>query len=110
MNVTQFVREHDRYVRENEPTPEQIAYHREIIAFIHRERLVHLQVTLAFGLFALLALAMNLMQPSLPLLALFLLLLVLLIPYIRHYFLLENHVQDWTLLLLRWEGRRPPRA
>jgi len=68
---------------------------------------VHLLVTLAFGMFALLALGLALLRPGVPTLVLVTLLCGLEIAYIRHYFLLENHVQDWTDLLLRWEGRHP---
>jgi len=73
------------------------------ISFFQHERLVHLMVTilfavLAFSTFFLLYLQIGLsVQASggLPwgLLILFLLLLVLLVPYIMHYYLLENSVQ-----------------
>ena len=108
MNVTRFVRDHDRLVRgATAITPDLVARHREIRDFVHRERVVHLLVTLAVGLFVLLALGLSLWRPGLPTLALVVLLCGLEIAYIRHYFLLENLVQDWTDLLLRWEGRNP---
>ncbi|MBN1334591.1 MAG: hypothetical protein JXB39_01370 [Deltaproteobacteria bacterium] len=108
MNVTRFVRDHDRLVREAaEITPELVERHREVRDFVHRERAIHLQVTLAVGLFALLALGLALIRPSLPSLLLVILLCGLELAYIRHYFLLENHVQAWTGLLLEWEGRHP---
>lgn len=64
----------------------------EIDFFMH-ERLVHLLVTLAFAIFGFmifLTLVIN-FQPGL--LLLFAAILVLLIPYIMHYYLLENGVQ-----------------
>jgi hypothetical protein len=104
MNVTRFVREHDRWLREAAPTPENLVHHRRVVAFVHQERLVHLAVTLAFGLYAMIALGLLMFQPMGPTFLLLILLMGLLVPYIRHYFLLENHVQDWTARLHRWEG------
>lgn len=77
------------------------------IQFFQHERLIHLIVTclfavLAFAVFFALFFTMN---PGL--FVLFAALLVLLIPYIRHYYLLENGVQrmytqyDRLLALLR---------
>lgn len=63
------------------------------IDFFMHERLVHLLVTLAFAVFGFMifvALVMN-FQPGL--LLLFAAILVLLVPYIMHYYLLENGVQ-----------------
>jgi len=63
------------------------------IGFLSHERLIHLLVTLSFALFTLLT-AMSLGTADNPAMyALLFLLLCLLIPYIRHYFLLENGVQ-----------------
>ncbi|MCR4605536.1 MAG: hypothetical protein K5639_06000 [Eubacterium sp.] len=63
------------------------------IAFFQHERLVHLIVTVLFGLSTVITIPFNLMllQPSLMLLSG--LLIVLLVPYIGHYFHLENGVQ-----------------
>lgn len=63
------------------------------IQFFQHERLIHLMVTclfalLAFGLFTTL-----LFTFSEGLLVLFALVFILLIPYIRHYYFLENGVQ-----------------
>lgn len=107
MNMTRFVAEHDRFVRTQEPSPRLIAYHREQIAFVHRERTVHLAVTLAMALFFLLSVGWTSAQPSLAGAVLSLLLLALLVPYLLHYYRLENKVQEWHLLLLRLEGFGP---
>lgn len=63
------------------------------IDFFQHERLIHLIVTVLFALLTVITLFANLflMQPLL--LVLFLLFLILLIPYIAHYYLLENGVQ-----------------
>ena len=64
------------------------------IGFFQHERLIHLLVTLAFAVIAILTLFQCLTADSEPLMGvLFVALMSLLIPYIRHYFLLENEVQ-----------------
>ena len=64
------------------------------IQFFQHERLIHLIVTALFALLTIISLLGSLAIPKQPiLLALDLLFLILLIPYIRHYYLLENGVQ-----------------
>ncbi|MCR5251239.1 MAG: hypothetical protein K6E50_11585 [Lachnospiraceae bacterium] len=73
--------------------------HLSQIAFFQHERLIHLIVTVLFAVlsFATFMLtfvtAMSAQEFPTALLILFLLLLVLLVPYIMHYYLLENGVQ-----------------
>jgi hypothetical protein len=57
------------------------------ISFFQHERLIHLLVTLAFALFTLLTLFVCCFIRLLPLY------LLMMLPYIRHYFILENGVQ-----------------
>lgn len=69
------------------------------LAFFQHERLVHLIVTVTFSVLELLTVCAYVIVGALdgtfsfPLLILALLILVLLIPYIKHYYLLENEVQ-----------------
>ena len=63
------------------------------IGFFQHERLVHLIVTVTFAILTMLSLVVALMICNPALYALTLLLLVLLIPYIMHYYTLENEVQ-----------------
>lgn len=63
------------------------------IQFFQHERLIHLIVTVLFALLAVLSILANLMIQELAVLALSLMFFVLLIPYIRHYYILENSVQ-----------------
>lgn len=63
------------------------------ISFWQHERLIHLLVTILFAVLTMAVLLTSLFYPSWGLLALFFMLLVLLIPYIRHYYILENGVQ-----------------
>ncbi len=72
---------------------ELLSEHLVQIGFFQHERLVHLLVTLAFALFAILTIFVTMFSPSPGLLALTILFLVLLIPYIQHYYLLENETQ-----------------
>lgn len=63
------------------------------IGFFQHERLIHLLVTLAFALMELAAAIVTLLAPSLPSIALMALFLVLLVPYVFHYYHLENGTQ-----------------
>lgn len=63
------------------------------ISFFQHERLIHLIVTITFALLEVIVVGWLVMSftPEVGLLALAI--LVLLIPYIRHYYILENEVQ-----------------
>lgn len=63
------------------------------IGFFAHERLVHLIVTVTFAMLTIVAVVGFLISEQTVLIALIVLLLVLLIPYIRHYYILENGVQ-----------------
>ena len=72
---------------------ELLSEHLVQIGFFQHERLVHLIVTVTFAILTMLSLVVALMICNPALYALTLLLLVLLIPYIMHYYTLENEVQ-----------------
>ncbi|MCM1144551.1 MAG: hypothetical protein NC318_00975 [Blautia sp.] len=63
------------------------------IQFFQHERLIHLIVTVTFALLTMAAVLGTLFVPQPALFALVLMLFVLLVPYIRHYYILENGVQ-----------------
>lgn len=63
------------------------------IQFFQHERLIHLMVTMTFAVLTMAAFLCSLFYQSTLLNILVLLFLVLLIPYIRHYYILENGVQ-----------------
>lgn len=63
------------------------------ISFFQHERLIHLIVTITFALLAVVVFGICAVAPTVPFFGLEVLLLVLLIPYIRHYYILENSVQ-----------------
>lgn len=64
------------------------------IGFFQHERLIHLIVTVLFALMTIGVFAICVITPSTPFLLLEAAILMLLVPYIRHYFILENTVQQ----------------
>ncbi|MDY4201738.1 MAG: hypothetical protein SOY12_01530 [Schaedlerella sp.] len=86
----------DEIIEKNAPDTnwqELLNEHLVQIGFFQHERLVHLLVTLAFALFAIMTIFVTMFSPTPGLFALTILFLVLLIPYIQHYYLLENETQ-----------------
>jgi len=63
------------------------------IRFFQHERLIHLIVTITVAMALIIISLFTITNPSVMLFILDLLLLVLLIPYIMHYYFLENGVQ-----------------
>lgn len=63
------------------------------IGFFQHERLVHLIVTVTFAILTMMSIIASIMISNPMLLVLTLLFLVLLVPYIMHYYTLENEVQ-----------------
>ena len=67
--------------------------HMAQVAFFQHERLIHLIVTVTFALMTILALGIFCIAGNLSILLLIFLLLILLVPYVGHYYTLENEVQ-----------------
>jgi len=67
--------------------------HMTQLSFFQHERLIHLLVTLAFALMEVILLTATIQSCNPGVLLLTVAVLVLLVPYIRHYYLLENEVQ-----------------
>lgn len=63
------------------------------ISFFQHERLIHLLVTILFAVLVFASFAMFMIEPSWPAFLIVTLLTLLLVPYIFHYFFLENGVQ-----------------
>lgn len=63
------------------------------IAFFAHERFIHLIVTVIFALLTVMIFLYIMSNPQTMLFLLFLFFMILLIPYIKHYYLLENSVQ-----------------
>ena len=63
------------------------------ISFFQHERLIHLIVTVLFAILEVVSLVITVISPEPFSLLLTLVILILLLPYIRHYYILENEVQ-----------------
>lgn len=91
-------------VAKGEKSPELVAYHREMLANFQHERLIHLIITLFFAILAIAALSVSGLiigsfplsewLPFTPIFAIALILSVLTGFYVKHYYFLENHVQQ----------------
>ncbi len=108
-----YLKSHEKFMmevlasNENKYDWDYIAgFHRSQIEFMQHERLIHLMVTLSFGVFLLISLGITVLTTMLVFGLFDLLFLALLIPYIIHYFRLENGVQRWYHLANEIENRR----
>lgn len=92
-----FMDEMIRQLQEAPCSPEELEKrkkeHLTQVSFFQHERLVHLIVTVTFGILEMLALFLARLSPDPAVFLLVAVILVLLIPYIRHYYILENEVQ-----------------
>lgn len=88
-------------------TPEEASLEKERlliqIGFFQHERLIHLIVTVLFGIATIIMIPFNLLTHEPALLLLSGMLLILLVPYIVHYYHLENGVQQLYLYYNRLE-------
>lgn len=64
------------------------------ISYFQHERLIHLIVTVLFALLEMSAIYVVMIAPSIGALIFSVLFLVLLVPYVMHYYFLENSVQE----------------
>lgn len=64
------------------------------ISFFQHERLVHLIVTVIFALLEVFSLMLVVIGHNIPSIFLCIAVLILLVPYIRHYYILENDTQQ----------------
>lgn len=72
---------------------EEIKKHLIQIKFFAHERFIHLIVTVLFAIMTVLVFLYLLSDFNLSIFALLVAIMILLIPYIKHYFLMENSVQ-----------------
>lgn len=94
-----YMKTHENLISELSKDPSNIdflkKYHKMQIEIIQHERLIHLLVTLFFGLFFLISILFVVVFEKVILLSLAALFLILLIPYVFHYYKLENGIQRW---------------
>ena len=86
-----YIKGIDEKIKKKNVTEKDIENHLIKIEFFQHERLIHLLVTLFYGVFLFLAVIISL-KVWLFLIILYLALIILIF-YVRHYFFLENHVQ-----------------
>lgn len=92
--ILNYVAETDKLIQEPKKiTKERLEYHLIQIKQFQHERLIHLIVTVFVGLLAMAFFLFSLLIENMGLLIIFLALTCLFIPYILHYYLLENNVQ-----------------
>ena len=83
----QDANERERIVRD------KLKEHLTQIGFFQHVRLIHLIVTVTFALLEMLAILLSVIADSLFSILLPVVILILIVPYIRHYYILENEVQ-----------------
>ena len=106
INVKQYCRMHEAAISQQNVTVDLIAVHREKIAILQHERLVHLIVTVMVVIAELFVVDLVLLHPEvvgIPGAVVMLGLAVLLAFYFYHYFFLENTVQRWYKILEEME-------
>lgn len=72
---------------------EEIKKHLIQIGFFMHERLIHLIVTVVFAMLTVGIILYTIAAPGLGMFILIITFMILLVPYIKHYYLLENSVQ-----------------
>lgn len=112
MNIRKYMKEHEAAVtarlsiEDDRNMDEFMDRHERMIQHMQHERLIHLMVTLAMGLFLIAILAISMFKPN-PLMHILTgLLLILLCFYIAHYYFLENTIQHWYRLMDAMEKKR----
>lgn len=99
--VLAYLKYMDSLIKMYQDNPEEISQsldqaikdHLVQIGFFAHERLIHLIVTVTFAILCLMSMAMTVICFSISSFLLTIIFLVMMIPYIRHYYLLENSVQ-----------------
>ena len=89
--MKKMIEEYLEEIKKNKPSKEDLLTH---ISFFQHERLIHLLVTIFTGIIAILFFISLLITENILLLVLFILIICLFIPYIFHYYFLENKVQE----------------
>lgn len=93
-SLSNYLNKIDKIINEkNIKDKEIINDHLTQIQIFQHERLIHLIVTVFVGLISILFLLFGIMLENITLLLLFYIALALFIPYILHYYFLENGVQ-----------------
>lgn len=86
-----YIKEIDTLLKKDTIEMEIIEEHLIKIQFFQHERLIHLLVTLAYALLAIITFSISVFSPMFVFIGI--ILVLFLIPYVLHYFHLENGVQ-----------------
>ncbi len=94
-SMAKYIVNYIKYVEENKNKADEkfINEHLIKIGFFQHERMIHLIVTVTYGLLDLLSFLIGIVFKSIIPVIIGYMLMCFLIPYIYHYFLLENCVQ-----------------
>lgn len=93
--ILKYVQETDKLIEnKSKISKERLEYYLVQIQEFQHERLIHLIVTIFTGTIAILLLLFSLLIENIGLIIAFITILFLFIPYILHYYLLENNVQE----------------
>jgi Flp pilus assembly protein TadB len=103
--MDKYLKSHIKLIEDKLKKPEKgidwrdlLEFHRARIGFLQHERLIHLLITLFFGLLFILLVLAVLAFGSVWLTLLVSLVAIMLVAYVWHYYLLENGVQKLYLL------------
>lgn len=106
MNIKKYMKVHESYIKEQLLLKADKQHwdtlkekHERMTKDMQHERLIHLIVTFAFGVLLLITTAIVLITPSLQVFILMGFFFIMLVPYIIHYFFLENTIQRWYKLM-----------
>lgn len=91
--LNDYIKEIENKINKNGLTKEDKNDMLTFISFYQHERLIHLIVTTFVGICAILIFIAMIQLEKIELCLLFLILLLLFIPYIFHYYFLENSIQ-----------------
>ena len=96
--IEEYIKEVEKKIERKEITEKYKKDMLNYISFYQHERLIHLLVTIFVGICAVIFFTAMLYFESISLLIIFAILLLLFIPYIFHYYFLENSIQKLYLL------------
>lgn len=91
--IKEYIKEVEEKIYKNEITQEYKKDMLNYISFYQHERLIHLIVTLFVGICAIIFFLAMLYFEKLTITIIFIILIIIFIPYIFHYYFLENNIQ-----------------
>lgn len=99
MNLTENIKVYETYLEkklnQNTLDHQDLTNHRAQIAYLQHERYIHLLVTGVVSIILFLTFMLCLFQDNILLYLLLIILIILDVFYVRHYYFLENTIQNW---------------